>query len=133
MDGWSSSVEQDMTRAEQLLLEALESDANNALAHVEIGRIRRAQNRFFEAKIEFETAIALDRNSVFGLRHLGQALTCLGQPEAGIPYVEKALRLSPRDPNVASIYWALGMCHILLEHNDQAIDFFRRARAANPR
>ncbi len=58
---------------------------------------------------------------------------CLGQPEAGIPYIEKALRLSPRDPNVASIYWALGMCHILLGHNDRAIDFFRRARAANLR
>jgi Flp pilus assembly protein TadD len=31
------------------------------------------------------------------------------------------------------MYWALGMCHLLLGHVDQAIDFFRRARAANPR
>lgn len=133
VDGWSSSVGQDVARAERLLLEALESETNNALTHLEMGRIRRVQNRFFESKIEFETAVALDGNSVFGLRHLGQALMCLGLPEAGIPYIEKAMRLSPRDPNVASVYWALGMCHLLLGHTDQAIDFFRRARAANPR
>jgi adenylate cyclase len=116
-----------------LLLEALESDVNNALAHLLMGRIRRVQNRLFESKIEFETAVSLDGNSAFALRHFGQALMCLGQPEAGIPHIEKAIRLSPRDPNVASIYWALGMCHLLLGHVDQAIDFFRRARAANPR
>jgi TolB-like protein/class 3 adenylate cyclase len=133
VDGWSTSVEEDLARAEQLLLEALEIGSDNALAHLELGRIRRVQNRLFESKIEFETTVALDRNSVFGLRHLGQALMCLGYPKAGIPYIEKALRLSPRDPNVASIYWALGMCHLLLGHDDQATDFLRRARAANPR
>jgi len=97
IDGWSSSVEQDMARAEQLLLEALESDANNAPAHVQMGRIRRAQNRFFEAKIEFEAAIALDRNSVFGLRHLGQAFDVPGPARSGNPvYRESAAAQSSR-------------------------------------
>ena len=40
--------------------------------------------------------------------------------DCAIPFVEKAIRLSPRDPNVAGHYWALGACHLLLGHADQA-------------
>jgi len=131
-DGWSNSVQDDMARAEQLLLEALAA-ANSASAHAEMGRVRRLQNRLAEAKIELETAIALDRNLVAALRQLGQVMMYLGQPEAGIPYIEKALLLSPRDSDLASVYRALGMCHLLLGHADQAVELLSRARAENPR
>src|SRR6516164_8471549 len=131
-DGWSNTVQQDLTRAEQLLLETL-ADANSASAHAEMGRVRRLQNRLTEAKIELETAIALDRNLVGALRQLGQTMMYLGQPEAGIPYIEKALLLSPRDSDLASVYRALGVCHLLLGHVDQAVELLSRARAENPR
>src|SRR6516162_4373538 len=131
-DGWSNSVQDDMARAELLLLEAL-ADANSASAHAEMGRVRRLQNRLAEAKIELETAIALDRNLVGALRQLGQTMMYLGQPEAGIPYIEKALLLSPRDSDLASVYRALGVCHLLLGHVDQAVELLGRARAENPR
>jgi adenylate cyclase len=132
-DGWSSSRQEDLARAEQLLLEVLEVDPNNAEARQKIGQIFQMQNRFAESKIELETAIALDRNLVDALRWLARTLMWLGQPEAGIPYLEKAIRLSPRDPWVANNYQALGVCHLLLGHVDLAIDSLRRARAANPR
>jgi adenylate cyclase len=132
-DGWSSSRQQDLARAEQLLLEVLEENANSAQARQRMGQLLQQQNRLAESKIELETAIALDGNSVSALRWLGRALIWLGQPEAGIPHIEKAIRLSPRDPFVANNYQALGECHLLLEHVDQAIDLLRRARAANPR
>jgi TolB-like protein len=132
-DGWSDSVQRDLARAEQLLLEALEADANSVPAHAEMGRVHRFQNRLPEARIELETAVAIDRNSVFALRQLGQTLMWLGQPEAGIPLIEKAIQLSPRDPSLASAYWGVGVCHLLLEHTDRALDFLKRARAENPR
>src|SRR6516164_1547467 len=131
-DGWGNTVQQDLTRAEQLLLETL-ADANSASAHAEMGRVRRLQNRLAEAKVELETAIALDRNLVGALRQLGQVMMYLGQPEAGIPYIEKALLLSPRDSDLASVYRALGVCHLLLCHVDQAVELLSRARAENPR
>jgi len=131
-DGWSNAVQQDVARAELLLLEAL-ADANSASAHAEMGRVRRLQNRLAEAKIELETAIALDRNLVGALRQLGQTMMYLGQPEAGIPYIERALLLSPRDSDLASVYRALGVCHLLLGHVDQAVELLSRARAENPR
>jgi adenylate cyclase len=33
---------------------------------------------------------------------------------------------------MAGCYWALGTCHLLLGHVDQAIDLLRKSRAANP-
>jgi adenylate cyclase len=133
VEGWSSSVEQDKARAEQLLLEALGRDVNSSTAHWAMGMLRRSQNRLSEAKMEFETAIALDRNNALAIFQLGQALMWLGQPEAGIPHIEKSIRLDPRYPNIAIRYWGLGACHLLLGHVDEAIDLLTKARAGNPR
>src|SRR5207302_7174791 len=131
--GWSSSAQQDKARAEQLLLEALEQDTNRSMAHVAMGILRRLQARLSESKMEFETAIALDRNNARAIFQLGQTMMWLGQPEAGIPLLEKAIRLNPYDPTLASHYGLLGLCHLLLGRVDQAIDLLRKARSANPR
>ncbi len=131
-DGWSSSTEQDIRRAEQLLLEVLETGLNSAWAHVAIGILRRVQSRLSEAKIEFEEAITLDRNDAAAFFQLGLTLMFLGQPEAAIPHIEKAIRLNPHDPNTASHYRGLGACHLLLGHVDRALDLITKARAENP-
>jgi len=57
----------------------------------------------------------------------------LGQPEAGIPPLEKAIHLGPDDPNLAIIYWALGTCQLLSGRVDQAIDLLQTASAADVR
>jgi adenylate cyclase len=132
-DGWSSSVGQDKARAEQLLLEAIERDANRPMAHYAMGMLRRVQNRLTDAQIDFQTAIGLDRNNARAFYQLGVTLLWLGQPQAGIPYIEKAVRLNPHDPNRANFYASLGMCHLVLDHVDEAIDLLRKARAENPR
>jgi TolB-like protein/class 3 adenylate cyclase/Flp pilus assembly protein TadD len=132
-DGWSSSIEEDKSRAEQLLLEALERDANRSMAHYAMAMLRRVQNRLAESQIEFETAIALDRNNARAFYQLGNTLLYIGLPEAGIPHIEKAIRLNPYDPNRANFYASLGMCHLVLGHVDEAIDLLRKARAENPR
>jgi TolB-like protein/class 3 adenylate cyclase/Flp pilus assembly protein TadD len=130
---WSKSVKQDQARAEQLLVDALELDANSSMAHDTMGELRRFQNRLPEAQIEFETAIAFDRNNADAFFHLGMNTMFLGRPEAAIPYVEKAIRLDPHGPAIAPYYWALGYSHLLLDQVDEAVDLLRKARAANPR
>ena len=132
-DGFSSSPQQDGARAEQLLLEALNLDPNHSLAHWTMGNLRRVQGRLVEALHEFETTIALDPNHARAIYLLGLSLMYLGEPAAGIPHIEKAVRLNPRDPNIAALYNGLGVCHLLLGHVDEAIDLIKKARAANPR
>ena len=132
-NGWSSSVQQDQARAEQLILEVLQRDPNDSRAHGNLGILRRVQNRLGEARIEFETAIALDRNNTMTFRNLGLTLMQMGKPEEAIPYIEKSIRLSPHAPDIANNYGALGGCHLLLGHLDEAIELLRKARASNPR
>jgi adenylate cyclase len=64
---------------------------------------------------------------------LGFTLSNMGEPEAALPHFEKALQLSPRDPNQHWYYNGLGQCHLFLGHLDEAVDLLKRARAGNPR
>jgi adenylate cyclase len=132
-DGWSSNFQEDVARAEQLLLEALERDANRSMAHEAMGMLRRAQNRLSDSQIELETAIALNRNEAQAIFQLGQTMMWLGHPEAAIPHIEKAIRLNPHDPNSANFHRMLGLCHLYLGRVDEAIHLLRKARAGNPR
>jgi tetratricopeptide (TPR) repeat protein len=124
-----------MPWAEHLLLEAIDKGgvSNRAAAHFTLGVLRWIQARWPEAQSEFETAISLDPNNARTYLHLGETLLYIGQPEAGIPPLEQAIRLGPDDPNVAITYWALGTCQLLLDRVDQAIDLLQTARAANAR
>jgi TolB-like protein/class 3 adenylate cyclase/Tfp pilus assembly protein PilF len=132
-NGLSTSLQQDVAAAEELLLEVLERDTNSSVVHFSMGMLRRTQNQLAEARIEFERAIALDRNDASAFLQLGVVLWLLGQPEAAIPHIERAIRLSPLGPNTHVNYYGLGTCHTLLGHADEAIDLLRKARAANPR
>ena len=131
-DGWSARPEEDLSQSEKLLLEAVERNPNHSMAHYAMAMVHRSQGRLIESKIEFETAITLDRNNARAYFNLGQTLIFLGQPQAAIPHIEKAIRLNPYDPNVASFYWCLGMCHLLLGDADQAIELLLKARTSNP-
>ena len=132
-NGWSSSVERDEGRAEELLRDALEHDPNDAQARKILGILRRVQGRLTEAQIELQTSIAVDPNDTFSLRNLGSTLVQMGRPEAAIPYIEKSIHLSPHDPFIAPNYSWLGMCEVLLGHPDRAIEFLKKAWTANPR
>jgi tetratricopeptide (TPR) repeat protein len=133
VEGWSSSFDQDQVVAERLLHEVLDRDSHQPMARAMMGLLRRVQNRLSEAQAEVEMAIGLDRNNELALKQLGQILLFQGKPAAGIPHLEKAIRLNPRGPNLYSIQWPLGQCHLLLGHVDEAIDLFRKACAASPR
>ena len=133
-DGWSPALQEDLPRAEHLLLEVIDngSVSNQAAAHFTVGVLRRMQNRFPEAQAELETAISLDPNNARAHLHLGETLLYLGEPEAAIPPLEQAIRLHSDDRTIATIYWALGTCRLLSGRLDQAIESLQNARAANP-
>jgi TolB-like protein/DNA-binding winged helix-turn-helix (wHTH) protein/Tfp pilus assembly protein PilF len=124
---------QERARAERLLVEVTEQDPQNSRAHEVLGMLRRIQNRLEESLTEYETAIALDQNDANAFLGLGETLTYLGRPAEAIPSIERAVRLDPRDPNIAFDNAALGICHLLLGHVDRAVDLLRRARTDNTR
>src|SRR5262249_27461718 len=94
--------------------------------------LRRSQSRLPEAQIALQRAITLDPNDAGAIYQLGLVHLYQGQPEAAIRYIEKAIRLSPRDPFVSAMYYGLGRCQMFLSGIEAAIELFNQARAANP-
>jgi TolB-like protein/Tfp pilus assembly protein PilF len=129
---WTTSIKQDEANAEQFLLEALDRDANRSMAHLAMGLLRRLQNRLADAQAELETAVALDPNNVSALHQLALTSMWLGQPHAAIMLVEKGIRLSPHDAEIAFPYSVLGMSLLLLGESERAMAPLRKARSARP-
>ena len=48
------------------------------------------------------------------------------------PLVERAIRLSPRDPDIGYCYSLIGTVHLLQSHIDDAIVWLEKARSASP-
>ena len=92
----------------------------------------RAQHRYAEAIPEYETAIALNRNSVSAIFALGLCKLYTGSLDETIPLEEKAIRLSPRDPQVGLWYQQIGRVHLLESRPDEAIPWFEKGRRAHP-
>jgi adenylate cyclase len=123
----------DLGRCERLLNEALERDAHHARSLIAMGWVRQLQERFLESRILLEKAIALDRNSAGAQVRLGFTLQDMGECEPALPHFERAVQLSPRDPNQHWYYNGLGTCHLNLGNLDMAIEFLLKARSGNPR
>jgi adenylate cyclase len=132
-DGWSQSAGQDLARAEQLLLGVLNIDCNISWARTAMGLLRRLQGRLDESQIELETALGMAPNNPFTICQLGVTMAFLGHPKSAIPLIERSLRLAPHDPVTPFSHYVLGMCHLLLDHIEEAVIWLRKSRAGNPR
>lgn len=73
----------------------------------------------------FEAAHARDPNATGILNSVGWCKLFLGQPEASISYVERALRLDPRGFLRGGMYGILGVAYLYLAKSDEAIRYSR--------
>jgi len=131
LTGMSTTEDADIACTEALLGQALAIAPDTALAHYAKGQVQRAQRRYAEAILEYETVFALDRNSAASFAFLGQWKLLTGAFAEGIPMVEQAIRLSPRDAGLGDWYLLIATTH-LLESRDEAIAWLEKARTANP-
>jgi tetratricopeptide (TPR) repeat protein len=132
LNGMSSTEAADIARAEDLLGQAFAISPDTALAHYAKGQVLRAQRRVADAIPEYETAIALDRNSAISFVQLGRSKLDTGSLAETIPLVEEAIRLSPRDSRLGYWYQLIGLTNLLQSRTDEAIAWLEKARSANP-
>jgi TolB-like protein/class 3 adenylate cyclase len=130
LDFPSDEYEVDVQRADELIAQALAVSPNSAWAHYVKGQVLRAQSQFDDAVIEYETAIAFDRNLANAYAWLGRCMLWLGSVDEVIPLTDYAIRLSPRDRNLASWYWQIGVVYLLKARTDEAVPWFEKARSA---
>jgi adenylate cyclase len=132
LDDMSTTVAADIARSEDLVRQALVADPNSPSAHFAKAGVLRAQRQYADAIPEYETVIALDRNSPGAYANLGQCKFFTGFLEEVIPLVEQAVRLSPRDPSLGYWWGMVGEVHLLQSRTDESILWLEKARSANP-
>jgi TolB-like protein/Tfp pilus assembly protein PilF len=122
----------DITRAEAHADDALANAPRSTVAHFAKAQVLRAQHRYAEAAAEYEAVIALNRNWAHAYSHLGWCQLMTGSIEHLIPAQQRAIRLSPRDPQMGLFCSRIGSAHLLQSRNDEAIGWYERARNAAP-
>jgi TolB-like protein/Tfp pilus assembly protein PilF len=132
LDRMTTSSAADLARADKLVGQALTASPRSAYPHFVKGTVLRAQNRWEEAIPEYEVALALNHNLVFAVSGLAWCRLYAGSVEEVTPLVERAIRLSPRDPGNGYWYDLIGIVHLLQSRIDEAIVWFQRARSAFP-
>jgi adenylate cyclase len=132
MDQMTDTAAADVARAEGLVGQALAASPRSGLAHFGKGQVLRAQSRYEEATVEYETVLASNRSSVGALAVIGRLKIYMGMTDEAIALEEQAIRLSPRDPYIGNFYLRIGEATLLQSRIDEAIEWFERARSANP-
>jgi TolB-like protein/DNA-binding winged helix-turn-helix (wHTH) protein/Flp pilus assembly protein TadD len=109
LNGWSASPAEDTAIAEAAITGLLAIDPNHVLAHHSRGFLLRIQQRTEAAHETFQTVVAINPNFAPGHAQLGLTAIELGRPDEAISSVERAIRLSPRDPNLEHWFGFIGM------------------------
>jgi len=95
--GFSDTRAADLARADELIGRALAVSRRYALAHHVKGQVLRAQERWEEAILEYEMALASNPNLVGALHGLVWCKLFAGSIDEVIPLMEQAFRRGPRD------------------------------------
>jgi adenylate cyclase len=76
--------------------------------------------------------IALNRNAASAYARIGWCKLMTGSIDETIPLVERAIRLSPRDPALRLHLLYVGLAHLLQSRTDEAILWLEKARSTFP-
>ena len=124
-----SEPEPHLAKAEALLKRAVEKSPSSSMAHYFQGVVHKTRARPQAALASFARTVEL--NPSFALAHaqIGHVLSRIGRLPEALEHIRYAIRLSPRDPNLA--LWSLFGGQIELERGNDAaaLDWLRRAHA----
>ncbi len=122
----------DLAKADELISRGLALDPNFPNAHDEKSWIFFIRHRYDEAIAEEERAIALDPAFIDAVVGLAVNYQILGQFEKSSEYLDKAIRLSSRDPILNTRFGIKANNYLALKQYDMAIELARRAIAVDP-
>jgi adenylate cyclase len=121
----------DIRQADEFVSKALAIDSNSYWAHFAKAYVLMAQNRTQEAVVEGDRSLSLNPSFINAYFALCAANNFLGRPDRALDLADKAIRLSPRDPALRSLYHMKGWAFFMKQQDDQAIEWLRRAEGGD--
>ena len=130
--GSSPAPAQDLQRAQQLVEQAIAADPRDGRALALRGALRRALRKPDEALAAYQAAVAADDNLADAHAEIGRVRIDVGQASEALPAIEKALALSPLDPQRTLWLSFAGMAELYAGRPTQAIPWLERAATLDP-
>jgi tetratricopeptide (TPR) repeat protein len=119
-------------QADELASRALAADPNGQAAHTAKAWVLMAVGRQEEAIVEAEKSLALNPSAIDAYMAIGVANNFLTRADRSLEMIEKAIRLSPRDPFLSGLYGIKSEAFFILRQDDNAIESARRSQALPP-
>jgi adenylate cyclase len=120
---WDPEPATVLARADEAATRAISIAPNYAQAHYVKAEVLGLSNRFDAALATYDRAIALDRNHAAAYVGRARNLVAIGRAADVSAPVEKAIRLSPRDPDLYVWYFVLCHANTHLARDTQAIEW----------
>jgi tetratricopeptide (TPR) repeat protein len=132
VSGWSPSPLQDLRRAKQLIDAALTADSGDPRAQALRGALLRLQKKPADALAAYEAATAADPNLADAYAEIGRIKIDLGRASDALPAIEKALELSPHDPQRFLWLSFAGMAQLYAGRPKEAVPWLEKSAALRP-
>jgi tetratricopeptide (TPR) repeat protein len=104
--------EENLNEAVDIARKAVVLDERDALTHFACGRALLASKAYQDSLAALESAVELNPNLAMVYCGLGDSLAYEGRVSEAIPYFEKAIALSPYDPQRWSFYSYGALAHL---------------------
>jgi adenylate cyclase len=122
----------DLELAEAHASRALALRSENSTAHFATGMALSFRHRFAQAEAEFDFIIADNPSSAAAIAFRGLIKLRSDRPAEALEDLRDAVRISPRDWNLANFYDRLATGLLMLGRDEEALGYRLRARAADP-
>jgi len=125
--GWCEDVGAAEHTIESELATALALDENDSDVQRVLAALHLIRNNHDKAVYHQGRALSLNPNDDLIVVQQGEILTWLGQPEDGVPWIQKAMRLNPFHP---PRFWShLGRAYFVALRYGEAVEAFTRISA----
>jgi tetratricopeptide (TPR) repeat protein len=116
-----------LAEALALAQNGLELDAQDAMIRFVYGRVLLARGRYRDALEELEVAVSM--NPALPISHcgLGDSLAYEGRYEESFPHFQRAIELSPHDPQRWAFFAYRAMAHLFARQFQLAVDWAHKA------
>jgi adenylate cyclase len=130
--GWSQAPPQSITEARRLARQAASLDENDPWVQCALGLTEFIAKDPDTAIAHYRKAIELNPNFALAHGYLSLQLAYAGEAEAAIEAGHKAIRLSPRDPELFHFHVAIGTGHFIAERYEEAVEWGNKVMAERP-
>ncbi len=122
---------ENLVKALHAARQAVALDPRSAEAYFQLGYAHSYAGDPDKGIAAAERCLSLNRNHGYCHVLMATLLICAARSEKATAWVQKAIELSPRDPNMNLFYWNAGQAELNMGHYDAAIEATQRSIMAN--